>query len=329
MASSTASLGPAAALLLERLGLRVAPTDAADDQAPPMPALPLPGLLPLRCAVQHYEWGRRGADSLVARLAGEASASDGDGDGDGRPCAELWMGTHPAAPSSLAPDVSLRDWVARNPAALGRDVAARWGGDLPFLFKVRVRPWLPFRPPFPFPFSRAPSIKLKRTFFPPPCPLADRSGSSSGCYAQVLSVAKALSIQAHPDRDLAAALHALRPATYRDSNHKPEMAVAVTEFHALCGFAATQVRCTHDDDGIFLRPCCVRARDVPRPLVNGPEKFIIIIALVLSPTNYQSVVTLTWSFGLHHQLMPPAAKLVGLFGLVAFFNRTWQQDDSG
>jgi mannose-6-phosphate isomerase class I len=79
----------------------------------------------------------------------------------------------------------------------------------------------------------------------------------------VLSVAKALSIQAHPDRDLAAALHALRPATYRDSNHKPEMAVAVTEFHALCGFAATQVRCTHDDDGIFLRPCCVRARDVP------------------------------------------------------------------
>jgi hypothetical protein len=27
-----------------------------------------------------------------------------------------------------------------------------------------------------------------------------------------------------------------------------------------------------------------------------------------------------------HQLMPPAAKLVGLFGLVAFFNRTWQQD---
>ncbi|XP_021309058.1 mannose-6-phosphate isomerase 1 [Sorghum bicolor] len=56
----------------------------------------------------------------------------------------------------------------------------------------------------------------------------------------VLSVAKALSIQAHPDRDLAAALHALRLATYRDANHKPEMAVAVTDFHALCGFATTQ-----------------------------------------------------------------------------------------
>ena len=55
---------------------------------------------------------------FVARLAGE-----GDG-GEGRPCTKLWMGMHPAAPSSLAPDVSLRDWVARNPAALGSDVTA-------------------------------------------------------------------------------------------------------------------------------------------------------------------------------------------------------------
>lgn len=56
----------------------------------------------------------------------------------------------------------------------------------------------------------------------------------------MLSVAKPLSIQAHPDRELARALHALRPATYRDANHKPEMAVAVTEFRALCGFVSVQ-----------------------------------------------------------------------------------------
>ncbi|KAG8090195.1 hypothetical protein GUJ93_ZPchr0011g27974 [Zizania palustris] len=146
------------------------------------------GVLRLRGAVQHYEWGRRGDDSLVARLAG------GGDDGDRRPYAELWMGTHPSAPSSLAASgESLREWLARRgPAALlGRAVAARWGGDLPFLFKV-------------------------------------------------LSVAKALSIQAHPDRELARALHALRPATYRDDNHKPEMAVAVTEFRALCGFVRIQ-----------------------------------------------------------------------------------------
>ncbi|XP_062196774.1 uncharacterized protein LOC133899735 [Phragmites australis] len=46
------------------------------------------------------------------------------------------MGTQPSAPSSLAPDVSMQGWLARNPAALGRAVAARWGSDLPFLFKA-------------------------------------------------------------------------------------------------------------------------------------------------------------------------------------------------
>ena len=79
-------------------------------------------------------------------------------------------------------------------------------------------------------------------------------------------MAKALSIQAHPDRGLAAALHALRPTTYRDANHKPEMAVAVTEFHALCGFAATKVTTETTSTRFFLR-----ARDVP--LGYRPPKF--------------------------------------------------------
>ena len=55
---------------------------------------------------------------------------------------------------------------------------------------------------------------------------------------KVLSVAKALSIQAHPDKTTAAALHADRPNVYKDANHKPEMTLAITEFEALCGFVA-------------------------------------------------------------------------------------------
>ncbi|CAN6382081.1 unnamed protein product [Urochloa humidicola] len=101
------------------------------------------------------------------------------------------MGTHPSAPSSLLVDDAsdlLGDWLTRNPDALGGLVGARWGGGLPFLFKV-------------------------------------------------LSVSKALSIQAHPDKKLAEVLHARQPDTYKDSNHKPEMAIAVTEFQLLCGFA--------------------------------------------------------------------------------------------
>lgn len=54
-------------------------------------------------------------------------------------------------------------------------------------------------------------------------------------------MAKALSIQAHPDKELAKALHKLQPSVYKDDNHKPEMALAVTDFEALCGFISLQV----------------------------------------------------------------------------------------
>jgi mannose-6-phosphate isomerase len=54
--------------------------------------------------------------------------------------------------------------------------------------------------------------------------------------AQVLSVAKALSVQAHPDKALAEVLHARNPSAYGDDNHKPEMAIALTPFLAMCGF---------------------------------------------------------------------------------------------
>jgi mannose-6-phosphate isomerase len=89
---------------------------------------------------------------------------------------------------------------------------------------------------------------------------------------KVLSVAKSLSIQAHPDKMLAEKLHAERPSVYKDDNHKPELAVAITPFQGLCGFrspesivqnidkypelgtiigdeAAAALREVHDDEG--------------------------------------------------------------------------------
>ncbi|XP_037538464.1 mannose-6-phosphate isomerase isoform X2 [Nematolebias whitei] len=53
---------------------------------------------------------------------------------------------------------------------------------------------------------------------------------------KVLSVNTALSIQAHPNKELAASLHAQFPEHYPDNNHKPEMAIALTCFQGLCGF---------------------------------------------------------------------------------------------
>lgn len=36
-------------------------------------------------------------------------------------------------------------------------------------------------------------------------------------------------------------LHKMRPSVYKDPNHKPEMAIALTEFRALCGFVNIEV----------------------------------------------------------------------------------------
>ncbi|SCU94636.1 LAME_0F08328g1_1 [Lachancea meyersii CBS 8951] len=53
---------------------------------------------------------------------------------------------------------------------------------------------------------------------------------------KVLSIEKVLSIQAHPDKALAGRLHMNDPQNYPDDNHKPEMAIAVTDFEGFCGF---------------------------------------------------------------------------------------------
>ncbi|CAN6451595.1 unnamed protein product [Victoria cruziana] len=142
----------------------------------------------LKCAVQKYEWGKRGEGSAAARIFSQNSGCPIEDE----PYAELWMGTHDSGPSLVVVShdselLPLKEWLSRNPEALGERIVERWGTDLPFLFKV-------------------------------------------------LSVAKALSIQAHPDKELAPVLHKERPDIYKDPNHKPEMALALTEFEALCGF---------------------------------------------------------------------------------------------
>ncbi|CAK9439501.1 uncharacterized protein LODBEIA_P36010 [Lodderomyces beijingensis] len=66
----------------------------------------------------------------------------------------------------------------------------------------------------------------------------DKFGSSKELpfLFKVLSIEKVLSIQAHPDKKLGAQLHQQDPKNYPDDNHKPEMAIAVTDFEGFCGF---------------------------------------------------------------------------------------------
>ena len=66
--------------------------------------------------------------------------------------------------------------------------------------------------------------------------LADRGYRSLPFLFKVLDAARPLSIQAHPDRDLAPELHARDPKNYPDDNHKPELAVSLGGMSALIGF---------------------------------------------------------------------------------------------
>ncbi|ODM16698.1 Mannose-6-phosphate isomerase [Aspergillus cristatus] len=144
-------------------------------------------LLRLQCGVNSYDWGKIGQESAAARFAATTAAPDFSIEAE-KPYAELWMGTHPSLPSKdVETQRTLLDLVQDNQALISTEVSERYGGKLPFLFKV-------------------------------------------------LSIQKALSIQAHPNKKLAEQLHAKDSRNYPDDNHKPEMTIAVTPFEGLCGF---------------------------------------------------------------------------------------------
>jgi len=154
-----------------------------------------PRLLPLEGAVQHYDWGGR---EFIPGLLGRA-------DPEARPFAELWMGAHPRAPSTVLVDgtpVGLDALVAGAPEqVLGESDARRFAGRLPYLFKViDARTMLSLQ--------AHPSLAQARSGF------ARENGAGIPLNA--------------PER------------TYRDDNHKPEVQAALSEFWMLHGFRPLQ-----------------------------------------------------------------------------------------
>lgn len=89
----------------------------------------------LDCAIQKYEWGKLGSDSLVARCYRNVHPDFTIE--ENAPYAELWMGTHPNGPSLIRETgQKLSDVIAKNPNYLGGKVREVFGDDLPYLFKV-------------------------------------------------------------------------------------------------------------------------------------------------------------------------------------------------
>lgn len=88
----------------------------------------------LKNKVQNYEWGAKGSEAIIPKLLGFQPE-------EGKPYAELWIGVHPKAPSTVimpgGREVFLNELIDKYPdEILGRDASARFKGKLPFLLKV-------------------------------------------------------------------------------------------------------------------------------------------------------------------------------------------------
>lgn len=145
----------------------------------------------LKNTIQEYAWG---SPSLIPSLLGTVNP-------EGVPKAEIWMGTHPKAPSSVINEngeTPLPGLIDDDPSAvLGVKVAERFNGQLPFLFKVLAAGQA-------LSIQAHPNLSQARAGF-------ERENK------------KGLPIDAW-DRN------------YRDPNHKPEILCALTPFWAMCGF---------------------------------------------------------------------------------------------
>jgi mannose-6-phosphate isomerase len=148
-------------------------------------------VFPLENTIQPYAWG---SPTAIPDLFGVPNLSGG-------PIAEIWMGAHPKAPSHLvigAERISLARHVEEDPiGVLGEAVARRFGGRLPFLFKVLAAAE-------PLSIQAHPTLDQARAGFA---------------------------------REEAAGIPRDAPErNYRDDNHKPELIYALTPFWGLRGF---------------------------------------------------------------------------------------------
>ncbi len=145
---------------------------------------------PLRNPIQNYAWG---SHTAIRGLFGESGAAT-------LPEAELWLGAHPKAPSEVEVGGTwhrLDHWLAADPASvLGAQAAARFGKQLPFLFKVLAAAE-------PLSIQAHPNAEEARKGFDD----EERRGIARDA----------------PDR------------TYRDPNAKPELIYALTPFWMVRG----------------------------------------------------------------------------------------------
>lgn len=173
----------------------------------------------LDCEVQKYDWGRIGNESSVAKFKSVQNSSFTID--SNHKYAELWMGTHPKGPTKILNKCN--EMV-----------------DLSNYLKERK--------------DEAIGETISAHFYTPDSLM--KHGDLPFLF-KVLSINKALSIQAHPNKKHAIQLHARDPKNYPDANHKPEMIIAISDkFEAMCGFRLASEISQHFQTYSQLKTLC-------------------------------------------------------------------------
>ena len=91
----------------------------------------------LQCSCNNYLWGKRGSESLAARLCAKTPGT-GFKIEDDREYSEMWMGDYPELPAkSLETGEELHSIIDRNKEKLlGKRCINEFGAVLPYLPKV-------------------------------------------------------------------------------------------------------------------------------------------------------------------------------------------------
>lgn len=151
-------------------------------------------VFPIKGAIQNYAWGGK---EFIPELMSLQNV-------DNQPFAEIWLGAHQRGPAQLNIDgeeISLKDFLEKNPTALGEKVINQFGKRLPYLFKVLdVKKMLSIQT---HPTKEAAEIGFARE---------EKAGVSITAFNR----------------------------NYKDDNHKPEVMVAMTEFWLLHGFKSLE-----------------------------------------------------------------------------------------
>ena len=169
-------------------------------------------MIPFLAGTQITHWGMKGDNWIVGQYCKRAHTYSDNDDFDNTHFAELWCGTHPKFPAIVHITEDIQKYLTPEFYELnkGKQVSL---GDVILANKTKF-----LGENFPF----------------------EIEGKSAGCLPflfKILSVDSPLSIQAHPDKELAVKLHNEFPDLYPDDNHKPEMLIALSNFEALWRFS--------------------------------------------------------------------------------------------